>query len=436
GESVELKLEIFPGPTGAHAETYLVPCRIANTARLDKGMRIGLSRLDFSEPENGSPRFPAGHLVDDFLTLTAKIRNPFLYNEWAEAKLLAIGPNASFVFESSDPALLLFAGARITVDVEVPLDSKGILTGKVKWIRPGGEGKLVFSIGDNDLSFDLSNAIGEHFIQSEICKPSLLSDFGIRVKRFKDQFRFRFITTQEEYEGLLGLRRAAYVQAGKLAPDASIDPAEAEFDARSRLLTAFHGETLVASIALCFGTPNVPFRSEGSFPGSKYPDCIPPRHTLIEARSLCTDFDYRGGDLIQGMFEHIARCILFSDRRWMITFTTDRLWPLYRRIGFRKTGVSVAVKDLGGLKHHLILLHRDSLVCGLRMTPFDWNYFFGQLVRELVGRGQLRLGKAQKARLAWYSLFSGMTRKWIRAQLERDFRILLQKNPARTEDDR
>jgi hypothetical protein len=429
GELVELKMEGSHWNVGTIGKGILVPCRLENCARLEKGMRIGLSRLDLSgntgDAENA---FPKDCLYDGIRPLSAKIRNPILYNEWAEARLIGIGPQAAFIFESSDPSLLLFQGSRLTVDLEVPMDSKGTFSGILTSIREGDEGNMIFAINGGETSFELSNAVGEHFVQAEICKPSHLAELGIRMKRFKDQFRFRFISTQEEYQNILNLRQTAYVNAGKVAPEAAVDPIATEFDSRSRLLTAFHNDILVASVALSFGgAEGAPLRSQGCFPDSTYPVPVPDKETVVEVHSLCTDFDYRGGDLIQGMFEHIARSILFTDRQWLLTFTTSKLWPLYRRIGFKKTGASVAMKDMGGLEHHMILMHRNSLVSGLRMTPFAWNYFFGQMVRDLLSKGVLRLGFLQKTRVSFYSLFAGLTRRWMRTELEREFRVLLQK---------
>jgi hypothetical protein len=428
GENVELRLGGTVGAASAAEKGTLVSCRIENSARLEKGMRIGLSRLDLSgSGDPGAMEFPEGYLCDGIRPLSAKIRNPFLYNEWAEAQLIAIGPGAAFVFESSDPSLLLFAGTRVKLDLEVPHDSNGEFSGTLAWIE-GHDGRLVFAISGGDMPYALSNAVGEHFVQAEICKPSRLADFGIRMKRFKDQFLFKFVSTQEEYRHILALRRTAYVNAGKAPPDATLESVEDEIDANSRLLTAFHGDFLIASIAMTFGSEGAHFRSETCFPGSTYPVKLPPKKSMVEVRSLCTDFDYRGGDLIQGMFEHIARSVLFSEKEWLITFATPELWPLYRRIGFRKTGASVAIAHLAGKEHHLILMHRNSLISGRRMTPFAWNYFFGQMVRDLMLRGVLRLGALQKARVACYSMFAGLTRKWMRSQLEREFRVLLQKN--------
>ncbi len=430
GDRIELRLGGLGGKDAQPGKSFQLPCLIENATRVEKGMRIGLSRLDLLPFANGEqePEFPPGYLQDTIRPVTAKVLNPYLYKEWSEARMVGIGPKATMVFESSDAGLLLLGGARVTLDIELPLDSQGKCTGSIAWIRAGLAGRVLFAIHESDLSFDLSNAIGEHFVQAELCKPSGLSDFGLRLKRFKDQTRFRFVSTQEEYEAILKLRKDAYAKAGKASPHADPDPIATAFDSHSRLLAAFHGDQLVASVALSFaGAEGTTLRTEGCFPGAEFPVRVPPKDSIMEVISLCTDSDYRGGDLIQGMFEQIARCMLFSDRKWILTFTTAKLWPLYRRIGFKKVGASVLIKELGNLEHHLILLHRNSLIAGVRMRPFAWNYFFGSLVRELIERGHLQLGSWLKARVAFYSLFSGFTRKWLDAGLEREFRELLQK---------
>jgi hypothetical protein len=444
GERVDLKLDFFRKAHSRREKGILIPCRIENAGRLEKGLRIGLRRLDMAsandEPESeriGDPIgwIPAGYLCDEVRPLSAKIRNPLLYNEWGEAKLRGVGPKTAFLFESSDPGLLIILGAETTIELEVPMDSKGTFSGTVTSMRLGPGRIVLFEVKKCDISFDLSNAVGEHYVQAEIGKPSRMAELGIRMKRFKDQFRFRFISTREEYRSILGLRHSAYAGAGKVDREATVDSHEDELDSRSRLLAAFHGDTIIASVALTFGTQGIPLRSETCFPENKYPVPIPAKDKLLEIRGLCTDQDYRGGDLIQGLFEHIARCVLFSDREWLITFATTELWPLYRRIGFRKTGASVEIHHLGGLTHHLIIVHRNTILAGYGMTPLAWNYFFGQMVTDLFSKGTLTLSRRIKSRIAFYSLFSGITRRWLRAKLERDFNVLLQKRRVKERND-
>ena len=120
---------------------------------------------------------------------------------------------------------------------------------------------------------------------------------------------------------------------------------------------------------------------------------MPAKAKLIEAHTFCTRKEYRGGDLVRGMFEQVARCLLLSDRDWIITLTTAELWPLYRKIGFRKLGASVPVEYFGGQVHHLILLHRSAWETGKGMTVIAWNYFYGELIRDLVTRHFLELGR-------------------------------------------
>jgi hypothetical protein len=422
GEAVELKLKagVFAGTGDGDIR---IPCRIGNSARIDKGLRLGLHRTDGNSPGSLEENL-YGHLRDETTPLSARAFNPFLYDEWAGCLLIAVGPDASLVFASEDPSLLLLPGISLDLDIEVPLDQETRFTGKILWIRRDGA-STYFSVRASEMSFPLSNAIGAHFVDGELCTPMQLAEFGISLRRFKDQFRFRFIATREEYLSLLSMRRKAYALAGKIDPEAAPDPEEMEFDNRSRLLAAFHGDVPVASVALTFGTAAEPLRAECFWPGKRYPLPMPPRDSIIEARGLCTEGEYRGGDLIQGMFEQIARTMLFSDRKWIATLATDALWPLYRRIGFRKTGAAIAVEALEGIRHHLILLHRDSLLCGRNMSPIDWNYFFGPMVRDLIARGHLEPDRVARWRISWYSGFSGLVGKWIRIRLERKFKALL-----------
>jgi hypothetical protein len=81
-------------------------------------------------------------------------------------------------------------------------------------------------------------------------------------------------------------------------------------------------------------------------------------------------------------------------------------------------------------------MHRDTLIHGKGMTPFAWNYFFGDMVRDLISKGHLRPGFVQGRKIALLSLFQGVTRKWLKTELERQFKTLLQRTAIKgTKDD-
>jgi hypothetical protein len=352
-----------------------------------------------------------------------KISNPFLYEEWAEAGLIGLGPENEWVFESCDPALLLLSGHRLEFMLELPLEKATRCRGEVAWITIEEGDRLVFGVHCEEVSFDCANAAGEFFLQNWGAKPSDLAKLGIILKKFKERLRFSFVATQDEYLDVLKLRRNAYVHAGKRDAETLPEQFSSNFDKQSRILAAYHDDAMVASLTLTFPLDNTSgLRSETMFPGKKYPVAVPAKETMLEAHSFCTHKDYRGGDLFQGMVAHALRCMILSDREWMITLATRELLPLYKRIGFKSTGATTAVPELNEIEHTLILLHRNAVLYGSGMNPFHWDYFYGELMKDLSGKGLLEFSAWRKTMLSLMFSLGALGRKWTKRRLIKEFR--------------
>lgn len=423
GEAVELKV------VGSDKKEIIVACQVQNSGAPGQAQRIGLKRLDLEGLEKtASANFPDEHIVNREKPLRVRIANPFLYEEWADAGLIGLGPGNIWIFESTDSALLLLPGQTLNIALQLPSSHSGICSGDILWSTAREGDRLLFAVKPMNLSFELNNALGEYFVQDWECKPVDLAGYGVKVKRFKEQLHFTFVSTQEEYSQVLSLRRNAYVHAGKREAATAPEQLASLFDPQSRILVAFHQNVMVASLTLNFSKDgNSHFRSEGEFPGNKYPVSVPPKGKMIEAHSFCTHKDYRGGDLFQGMIEHTLRCLLLSDRDWIITLVTDELWPLYQRMGCKKTGASIRIHHLNDMEHHLILIHRNAVLYGEGMKLFDWNYFYGDLMKDILQKRLLEIPLWRNGVVRALDLMDGFFRKRMNRKLETDFRRYMRK---------
>lgn len=427
GAKADLRIE---GPWG---QEIILQCEVKNCQFLGEGLRIGLERCDLHhEPEHDSSRPGKTTQLEAGLRLTVRMANPILYNEWGEAVLTGFSPDGEWVFESEDNSSFLFPGIPARVIFDLPMESHGESLGTIRWVATRGPGRVAFGLVWNRLSFQVSNAVGEHLLRSSEWKPRDLLGHGIHLKRFKEDLRFSFVSTLEEYAQVLDLRREAYVEAGKRPPETTPSQLASRHDGQSRILAAYHGDTLVATVSLTFAQgPESRLRSEGEFPDGRYPIPMPQRDRIMEIHSLCTRREYRGGDLMRGVVEHMARCLILSDRDWAVTFATDEMWKLYRKIGFRKTGAKVPIKALNGIVHHLILLHRSSPVCGRRMSMSSWNYFFATLAADLSEKGFLRFSAWEKLLFRSQRWFGGFVRKRSDRRLENEFQSFLERFAAK-----
>ncbi len=402
----------------------IIPCRVQNLGESSNGNRLGLQRLDIVTGFQGTNfDFPNKFYLNQNQATITRILNPFLYDEWAKAAFIGIGPRNTLLFNTTDHALLLLSGQSLSISMELASSGGGIFEGVILWSIKQEDGSLHFTVTPKNMSFEINNSFIEFIIHEWGLKPEVLKSYGFQIRRFKNQLAFIFVSTQEEYSQVLMLRRNAYVQAGKCELSTSPEQMTSLHDPQSRILAVYHNKEMVASMTMNFGQNGLTnFRSEELFPANKYPVAVPPKDSMIEVYSACTHKDYRGGDLFHGLIEQASRTLLLSNRDWIITLVTNKLWIFYQRMGFKKIGASVRIQQLNNIEHHLILIHRNAVLYGSGMNIMDWNYFYGDLMNDIIKNRMLIIPPWKKIcaiSLIWLTAF---TSKWISRKREMDFK--------------
>lgn len=416
GRRVELRLRLSDGPVVA-------PCAVRNVTLLRGSIRLGLSRDDLAEvPEadaaEGRVELPSGKLE-------AEIRNPLLYGEWVNLELAGLAPGPRLIFTSRDPALAVFEGMELEVLLKFPTSDDNALVGKVTGLGKLSDGRLRFHMTPIRFPAELANELAETLVFEGGVSPEALKALGLPARYFRNRLDFRFAADMEEYRQVIRLRRNAYVEVGKKAAETRPESLSSKWDRRSRILCAFHENVLVASAALTFPeSESVVLRSEAAFPDSKYPGGVPRKTDFIEVNSLCTHREYRKGDLLHAMFEQIARCILLSDRNHVVTLCDSNLLRLYRDIGFRDLRRTCTYI---GIKHHLIVLDRKTLLYGKGMGSLAWAGLYGEVVSSLLSGGLLEVTRRQGWLIHIKLAFLPLSRRVLGARMEKVFKRRLKK---------
>jgi hypothetical protein len=240
--------------------------------------------------------------------------------------------------------------------------------------------------------------LGELLANEAGIPPETLQRFAFPTRFFKDRVTFRFVETMEEYGEVLNLRRNAYVEAGKRAPDTVPEAMSIAWDKSSRILCAYHDGKLLASAALTFpDREDTALRSETAFPGNRFPGNPPPKLESLEVNSLCTHKDYRKGDLLRALFEQISRIFVLSDRKYIMNLADDNLLPMYVAIGFKDQGHT---GEFLGRPHHLIKATRDVILKSDGIGWLKWNLLYGDLMDDLIRKGMVHMGAWDRASLA------------------------------------
>lgn len=369
------------------------------------GLRINSQHLQSGTDQkaNGVKQVRARDLDFKFIEIPEKypimggVYKPNLFYERATIRLERIS-KAFLEFIIFDSEIILFSGMNLTL----LLDLGGGLEGEVRVIverAHAAKGKNVF-VKAKILDFpkNLMERISEKLVWNCEFSPDQLREAGLAIGPLSNGFRFRYVRNEEEYYKVLELRKSAYELAGKVSANKKIEEMAAPLDHLSRILVAFHGEKLVASVAIAFpDRDDLLLDTERTFAGG-YPEPIPRKTKLIEISRLCTDPDYRRSDLVFRMFEYIVKTLHCGNRQYFLTSTDSNLWPLYKRIGFKKTGMKYAHPYLNGLQHHVLLASRITSDTGWGMNPFVWNMLYKDMI--------LHLKKSEPAKISpWQSIF-------------------------------
>jgi len=396
-------------------------CKVENFSQVGKGFRLGVRRLNYT-PADSAFAEPPTLSPSEGNPIFASLEIPFLFRERCNIHLSGISKNRSLTFFSNDPSLLILPLMQVEVDFHLPSEDENRFHGIVDWIKYQNDG-IGFGLKSFSLTRDLSEALGEYFLTQELGTPKQIHELGFQFKIFQSNLRYAYAETEAEYQQVLELRKLAYVSAGKKPKETQVEQMGSDWDHQSRILCALAGQKVVASVALTFPiSENISLRSEMGFPKNKYPIHITEKTDLIEVANLCTDVEFRNGDLLHGMFTHIARAFILSDRNYIVTLCTAELYPLYMKIGFTD---SKQITQFMNIPHHLIYGTKKTPLNGNGINLLLWNFLYGDLVEDLINKKMLTISRWEFFLIRIRRLLSPLSKYMYQNKMDEQFKSLI-----------
>lgn len=419
GDEVQVQIRI-----SAHQE-FEVWCQVKNAVPHKDGMKYGLRRMDVNFPQTVEvERREAFRLpLAPTLSLKARVRHPYMYGHWCTLQVSDMNRNMGLSFLCEDPSILVFEGMELKIHFELASHRETPMLARVTWVHATEAHRVKFGLACVDMPLAVHNGLCDFLLYSRQWTPGRLRQAGFQARNVKRRLRFRSVKSMEDYSEVLHLRRDAYVGAGKKDQSTRPEDMAGALDGQSRILMAHHQDKVVGTLTFTFPlTEEAVLDSQAGFPGRKYPVRLPPKANLIEVSRLCINEEYRGTDLLQGLFEHGVKHFLMSDRYWLLTSAVGELLPLYERIGFKKLGASYRHPGLNHLEHHLILAHRDSFLRGKGLNLLVWNTLFGDLIGHLMYRNLIRLTRFERAIISTKLLMAPFSKRIMENQAAKAFR--------------
>ncbi|MFW7378738.1 MAG: GNAT family N-acyltransferase [Oligoflexus sp.] len=221
------------------------------------------------------------------------------------------------------------------------------------------------------------NSMGQILFQSSSeHTPKKIRESGLLAGSLRHLVHYHIIETQEEYQELLALRFQAYQKAGKISAKGKIEDMGDRFDQRSKILVAKHLGKIVASMRLILNGEQEPGEHEQFV---HFPHYFPSRSEIIEITRVCTDPNYRGSDLLQGLFQFASKVTISLDRPWILGSSTPALLPLYRKIGFLPSELKYIHQDLNHEAHVIFMAHKDDILFGRNVGAIHWNVMYREV---------------------------------------------------------
>jgi predicted GNAT family N-acyltransferase len=210
---------------------------------------------------------------------------------------------------------------------------------------------------------------GEYILKYASVQASVkeLNEAGFPLISLKKSIYFKFAENKEDYKKVVKLRNMAYAHKIKL-PSSAPDFLEE----RSLIIMALYKDKLIGTLRLIFNDGTQLMENEQFV---KLPDSFPPKSETLEVGRVCTHPDFRGSDLLSEMFRFTALTLLESDRKYIVTGSMKDLLPLYKKLGFKTTGVYYRYKELNNLKHEVLSLDIYEVAKAKTFNPLRWLYW-------------------------------------------------------------
>ncbi|NVJ59631.1 MAG: GNAT family N-acetyltransferase [Gammaproteobacteria bacterium] len=274
-----------------------------------------------------------------------------------------------------------------------------------------GEVQLVIGVKYKTKSKSFFAALAQYLLQfnADATAKALYKE-GLKTRAISEAVTFKTVETQQEYEEVLALRLYSYGQAQKIN---ATDPSKviSKHDHWDNIFIAKHHGSVIACVLLITPNENQLLEIEEDL-NCRIDDVIPKREEVVEITKLCTHSEYRGGDLIAGLFREMGVFCLEKNRTTVICGTDDKLAPLYLNCGFKETNYNYTIERYGNLQHRC--LKGDvitSVLGGKLVNPIIWSYLWRPCVEYFSKRNQNKLTFRQNMHLKIHRFFTPIIRR-------------------------
>jgi len=237
--------------------------------------------------------------------------------------------------------------------------------------------------------------------EREESRIETLSRSGFIGKKLKEKLSYKVITTEKEYDDLLKLRFKGYGHQGKIKEGTTWKDQGEALAAEGSLVCAYLGGEMIASMEFRFLETSKDFEK---LRANRLVDIEKVAREMelekvVEINKLVIHPKAQGSDVVVGLIQKVHAILVARGGFDILILATEKLTPLYRRIGFSTTGVSCAHPTIADTNLNLLLLRKNTYMRAHAINPYAWSvvYEIGQSFFEELGIADpIRFGVRKK----------------------------------------
>lgn len=341
---------------------------------------------------------------------TAVASNPVKFNDYLYFKIRDIS-FGGFKLHTSMRNKFIIPGISFECIVNFPMVSQTNMKLTVKNVRvelDGGKEVLSVGVTYNPLDDKLNKIVGNYLIQfGSVRSLEEIQNAGYLVHNVSDAIQYSYVKTKEDFEQVLRLRFDSYSAAGKIPDNKTYLDMTDQFDAKSRIILGKYKGDVVCSARMIFHQFGEELEQEKFI---KWPVDLPRQDEVVEIMRACTRADFRGSDLLLGMFKYMAVTVAQAKKRWIVICATDEMIPFYQKIGFKNVGLSYQHTGLNNIVHHIMLANFVDGMAGRTVDPIHWNLVWADSVEYMSQFEMIEVDPFMQIRLTIYRWFQPITK--------------------------
>jgi predicted GNAT family N-acyltransferase len=380
-----------------------------DVGRILLGVRLCQSPIERSSAEDR--RRDARWLCGSHFLPTGVAPNPAKFNDFVNFSVVDISAKGMQLSTSLRNKFLI-GGMVLDASVSFPLIGQVKLHLRIENARiRSTEGRDYLGLGVTVLEHDRETleTIGQYLLQfGPGVTVSELRSSGFMVESTDSSVTYTNVKTIEDYRSVLALRQLAYSKVGKAELGQSIEKMSDIYDSSSRIIMSQHFGKTIGSLRLTFHTPEE--SNEYDHLVHLPPEQFPRRDEIVVLSRICTDPSYRGSDLFYGLMRQCVQATVQSNRRYLLGGCSDSLLPLYKKVGFKPTGIYFTHTNLKDVQEQIILADAHAILSGSATSLSVWNELYHDLTAYLSEVQDLSFDPRMNFRLGIYRSLAPITR--------------------------